>query len=219
MPKCSYAAARKFSAARGANQQLAPQQERLDLVDQRVGREVHRVGHRLDAHRTADKDAANRFEILPILRIEPQRVDALHRQGVAGDGKRDLPVGPALGVIADPAEPIVRQPGRAAAAAGDFRRRVVDDLHPQLLRVAADDLRQLLDRVEVQVLPDYEAVAQRRREQTAAGGGPDERERAERHVDDPRVHPLAERQVDAKILHRRIQETPRPPSAGDGFHR
>ena len=35
---------------------------------------------------------------------------------------------------------------------------------------------------------------------------PDQRERAQRHVDRPRVDPLAQQNVDAKILHRRIEE-------------
>ena len=71
-------------------------------------------------------------------------------QGVAGDGKRDPAVGLALGVIANPAQAVVGQPGRAAAASGDFLGRGIDDLHPQFLGVAPDDLGQFLDRVEIQ---------------------------------------------------------------------
>ena len=56
------------------------------------------------------------------------------------------------------------------------------------------------------MLPHLKPVAERGREQPGAGGGPDQRERPQRHVDRPGVDPLAERQVDAKILHRRIQK-------------
>ena len=56
------------------------------------------------------------------------------------------------------------------------------------------------------MLADREAIAQRRREQTAASRRADDRHRAELHVDRAGVHALAERDVDPKILHRRVHE-------------
>ena len=83
--------------------------------------------------------------------------------------------------------------------------RVVD-LDAQLGGVAADDLGQLVDAVELEVLADLEAVAKRGREQAAAGGRADQRERPQLHVDRAGAGPFAERDVDAKILHRRVHE-------------
>ena len=49
-------------------------------------------------------------------------------------------------------------------------------------------------------------IAQRRGNQAGARRGPDQRERPQRHVDRPGIHPFAQRDVDPKILHRRIEE-------------
>ena len=57
------------------------------------------------------------------------------------------------------------------------------------------------------MLAHLKSVAERGREQTGSGGGANQREWAKLHVDDPRVYALAEGQVDAKVLHRRIQNS------------
>ena len=76
----------------------------------------------------------------------------------------------------------------------------------QLARVDAHDLRQFLDAVELQVFVHLEAVAHRAGQHAAARGGADEREVLEVHRDGAGVDALAEHDVDAEILHRRIDE-------------
>ena len=71
-----------------------------------------------------------------------------------------MPSALAGGVVADPAEAVVGDARRAAAADGDLGGGLVVELDPQLGGVAADDLGQLLDAVEIEVLADLEAVAQ-----------------------------------------------------------
>ena len=121
-------------------------------------------------------------------------------------GGRDPAVGFAGGIVADPAEPIVGQSRRAAAAAGDLVGGLVVDRHLQLRGIARDDLGQLLHGVKIEVLAHVKPIAQRGREQAGAGRGADQRERLERHVDRAGVHPFAQQDVDAKVLHRRIEE-------------
>ncbi len=110
--------------ARRSDGQFASEQKRLDFVDQRIGRKVHCVGNRFDADRSSGKHPGNGLQIASVLGVEPQGVDALHVQGIPGHGNGDLAVGPALGIIANPAETIVGQPGRASAASGDFFGRL-----------------------------------------------------------------------------------------------
>ena len=131
---------RQSPAARRSHHQLAPQQEWLDLVDKRVWREVHGMGDRFDANRPAAEHAGDSFQILAVLLIEAQGVDPLHFQGIAGDRQADAAIGPGQGVVADPAEAVVGQSRRAAAAPGDLVGGPVGDLDPQLGRIAADDL-------------------------------------------------------------------------------
>ena len=88
---------RQSPAPRRSHHQFAPQQIRLDLVDQRVGRKVHGVGHGLHAHRPADEYPGDRLQIFPVLGVEAQRVDALHFQGIAGHRQADLAVGSGSG--------------------------------------------------------------------------------------------------------------------------
>ncbi len=59
------------STARGANNQFGSQQERFDLIDQRVGRNIHGVRDGFDSGWPTAKDADQRFDVTPILRSSP----------------------------------------------------------------------------------------------------------------------------------------------------
>ena len=151
---------RQPAAARRADDKLPAEQERLDLVDQRVGGQIQRVGNRFHPHRTAAEDPGDRLQVLAILRIEAQPVDAQHVQPVAGDRQGNPPVGTAQGIVADPAEAIVGQPRRAAAAEGNFPGGVVVGLDLEFPHIAGHDFGQLLDAVKIEVLAHLKAVAQ-----------------------------------------------------------
>ena len=56
------------------------------------------------------------------------------------------------------------------------------------------------------MLPHLEAVAQRRGEQPRACRGADQREGPQRHVDRAGVDAFAQGNVDAEVLHRRVEE-------------
>ena len=84
----------------------------------------------------------------------------------------------------------------ASSVIGVFSLRGVD----------ADDLGQFLDGVELQMLVHLEAVAHRAGQHAAARRRADQRESLQVHRDRAGVDALAEHDVDAKILHRRVDE-------------
>ena len=87
------------------------------------------------------------------------------------------------------------------------------------MRVAAHDLGQLFDGIEAQMLAVTEPLPEWAGQHPGPGRGADQRERFERHVERPRVDPLAQDDVDAKILHRRIEKFLDRLGECDGFRR
>ena len=187
--------------------ELLAQQVRLDLVAQRVRRQVHGGGQRLDAGRAALEDADQRFQIAAVLLVQPVAIDLGHVQGGAGHVEGDRAVGLAGGVVARPPQARVGDARRAAAAAGQFQGGVVGDG-----RVAAcGALMRTISassstRVELQVLVHLEAVAHRAGQHAAARRGADQRELLQLHRDRAGVDALAQHDVDPEILHRRVDE-------------
>ncbi len=68
-----------------------------------------------------------------------------------------------------------------------------------------DDALEILHPVELQSLHDAEAVAQRRGQKPGAGRRADQGEGRQVQLDRARRRPLADHDVELKILHRRIQ--------------
>src|SRR5579884_2459809 len=110
-----------------------------------------------------------------------------------------------MGEIADPAKQAACNARSPAGSASDLARAVVGEVDPQQPRRAANDLLELLDRVEVEPYGYSEAVAQRRREQPLPGSRADQREA--RQLDPYRAGrwPFADHQVERPVLHRRIE--------------
>jgi len=75
-------------------------------------------------------------------------------QRVTRDRQGDVPFVLACGIVANPAQAIVREPRRAAAPLGDLVGRVVVDPDLQLRRIPANDLRQFGDRIKVEMLAE-----------------------------------------------------------------
>ena len=65
---------------------------------------------------------------------------------------------------------------------------------------------EVLHRVEVEVMEDPEALAQRRAEHAGPGGGADQGEGPERDTHGAGVEPLVDHEVDREILHRRVEQ-------------
>src|SRR5688500_9506653 len=67
---------RELAAARCADDQLGPQEKRLDLIDERIEGRVHRMSDGLDAGWSTVEHPPNGFEIFAVLRVETKLVDA-----------------------------------------------------------------------------------------------------------------------------------------------
>ncbi len=80
------------------------------------------------------------------------------------------------------------------------------DLRLENRRRAVHDPRELDFGVEIQVMEDPEALAQRRREHAGARRRRDEREGPERVLERAGVEPLVDDEVDGEVFHRRIQK-------------
>ena len=118
----------------------------------------------------------------------------------------DLTVGAGGRVVADPAEAGVGQARGPSTPPGQFPGGVFGDGRLELGGVDRDDFGQIVDVVIFEVLVHVEAVAERSGEHAAAGGRADDGEFLERQVDRPGRHPLAEDDVDAEVLHHRVDE-------------
>ncbi|MNT08824.1 hypothetical protein D3C72_1435780 [compost metagenome] len=110
-----------------------------------------------------------------------------------------------LGVIAHTAQQAVGDTWSATRAARDLPCPVGGAVDGQDGGRATHDAGQLFDAVELQALDDTEAVAQRRGQQTGAGGGADQGERRQIDLDRARRRALADHDVDLEIFHRRVQ--------------
>ena len=118
-----------------------------------------------------------------------------------GDGA----VGAHLGEVAHPAQQAQRDTRRAAAAAGDLGDAVGRDRHLQQAGGAAHDLLHRRQLVEVEAVDRAEAGAQRRGHQRQPGRRADQREARQLQADVARARPLADDDVERKVLHRRVE--------------
>ena len=129
-----------------------------------------------------------------------------HVQRPARRAARDFAVFLHLGKIAHPPQQPVGDARRAARAAGDFPRAFRADLKTEDAGRARDDSRQFVDAVEIQPLHDAETVAQGRREQSGAGGRPDQSERRQIEFDRARRGPFADHDVQLIVFHGRVED-------------
>ena len=110
-----------------------------------------------------------------------------------------------MGEIADPAKQPPGDARRPARAARDLVRALLGQVGAEQSSSAADDLLELLHRVEVEPHRNAETVAQRRRQQPLPGRRTDQREAREVDPHRARRRPLADHQVERAVLHRRIE--------------
>ena len=110
------------------------------------------------------------------------------------------------GEIADAAQQPHRDARRAAGAAGDLGGAVGGQIERQDAGTARQDLRQLGSLIKQQPQRNAETLAQRPGDQPRAGRRADQRERRQVDADRARARPLADDQVELKILHRRVED-------------
>ena len=96
--------------------------------------------------------------------------------------------------------------GRAAGALGDLVRAILGHGEAHDARAALHDEFELLDGVEVEADGDAETVAKRRREEARPRRRADEREFRKIDLDRARRRPLADHEIELKILHRGVED-------------
>ena len=135
----------------------------------------------------------------------PCSIDAELVERLARDGPGDAALRAHLCVIAHPAQQAIGDARRAPAALRHFHSPIVFERDGEDLRRAMQNFRQIFRRVELQPVHDAEARPQRRGHQPRARGRSDQRETIQLKWMDSRARALPDDQVDAVILHRRIQ--------------
>src|SRR5262249_20034399 len=148
---------------RRAHHEADFQKIRLHQLRERLGLVVDRRRDGLDPDGTPAvvlDDGGQETSIQP---VEAAAVHTLFVERVASDRGRDDAVARHLGVIADPAQQTIHDPRRAARAPGDLTGSSRLDLRAEDLGRAEHDAGQLGLRIEVEVVEDPEALAERRR--------------------------------------------------------
>ena len=107
--------------------------------------------------------------------------------------------------VAHPAQQPVGDAGRAAGAQRDLAHGVLVGVDAEQPGRAVQDRHEVGGGVVVEVAGEAEAVAQRRRQQPRAGGGPDDGEGRQLERDRGRARPLADDDVDPEVLHREVE--------------
>ena len=137
--------------------------------------------------------------------LEPVLVDLQQVERLVGDPGRDRTFVAHLGDVAHAAQDAVGDARRAARAPGDLLGGLVGDLDGEDARRAPDDAGELVGLVVVEPEGHPEAVAERRRQQARARRRADEREGRQVERERARRRALADDDVDAEVLERRVE--------------
>ena len=190
------------------------QQIRLHHFLQRLRLFIQRRGQGLDADRAAPVDRRDRPQKIPIQGIEPMIVHAFKREGLGRHSFGDHPIRPHLSVVAHAPQQPVGDARGAARPARDRRRAILRDGDAQDRGRSPHHHDQIVYREEVQMVEDPKTFAQRGRQQPRPRRRADHGKRPELVSQGAGVRTLFDHEVDAEVLHRRIQEllnSPRQP--------
>src|SRR5579885_2601867 len=166
---------------------------------------AERGSERANANRAASVLIQQREHQVAVHFIEAIFIHAKHFQRLLRDGLCDAAIGADFGEVARAAEQPVGDARRSAAAAGDFLAAGLIHFDIQDLRRTANDDKQIFRLIKIEPMNDAESRAKRRGDEASARGGADQREMAERKRMNTRTGPLADDEIDAKILNGRIE--------------
>ena len=133
-------------------------------------------------------------------------VDLQGAEGLVGHLRRDDAVGLHLGIVPDPPEHAVGDPGGSPAPPGNLIGSVRHDIHPQNASGPGDDPGQLFRSVELQPQCHAEAIPQGGGELPRPGGGADEGEMGQVQADGVGAGPLPHDDVQGVVLHGGVQD-------------
>src|SRR5262245_29679122 len=191
---------------RGALQEPALDEERLEHVLDRVALLADRVREVIDSDRPAAEFLHHRAGELAIHDVEANLVDVEHRERRVGHVAGNHAVCLHLRIVAHAPQQAIRDARGAARAGGDLERALGGDLDREELRRPVHDPSDLLGGIELEPGDDAEAVPQRIGEHPGAGRRADERERREVELHRARGRAFADHDVDLIILERRVED-------------
>src|SRR5262245_14183326 len=136
------------------------QQEGLDHFREGLRFIVDGRGDRLESDRAAAVLFDDRHEEAAVEAVETGCIHALHTEGVDSGSCRSDPVAPDLAVVADATQQPVGDPRGAARPARDGLGARRLDGGPEDRSRAHDDRGEILDRVEIEMVEDAEALSE-----------------------------------------------------------
>ena len=197
---------RRLAAGGRTDEEADLEQEGLDHLGQGLGLVIDGRRDGLEPDGAAAvllDDGAEEAAIEP---VEAGRVHALAVERVDGPRGRYHAAALDLDVVSHPAQEPVGDPRRPARALGDRGGAIGLDVGAQNGRRAGDDGLELLQRIEVEVVEDPEALAERRGQHPRPRGRAHHGEGAERDAHGPGVETLVHDEVDREVLHRRVEQ-------------
>ena len=162
-------------------------------------------GNGANAHRTATELVDDGGENLVVYLVKTILVDVQRLQSHLSDVVSDGAITLHLGKIAHSSQQGVGDTRRTTRAARDFHSSLILDRHLQEHGTTLDNLLQCLWVIILQVQIDAETGTQWGGKQAAASGGSHQRKRIEIYLDAASGWSLVYHDVDAIILHRRIE--------------
>src|SRR5438874_12133837 len=193
------------AALRSALQVTPHDQVRLVDFFQRVRFLSHRDRQRTQAYRAAGKFRDDRLQNALIHFVEPIFVDFQNRERLVRNASANSSVTADLSKVAYPAEQIICDAWRSAAAPGDLKRAALLNFYVQQTGGANHDLLQVFGIVIVQPLAHRKTRKQRSSQQTAARRGADQGKAWQLEADTASVRSLIDDDIEFEIFHRRIK--------------
>src|SRR6266545_5817752 len=195
---------RDAPARRAGEVPLAHEEGLVDVLD-RVALLADRRGDRVDPHRAAAERVEDDGEDAAVHRVEPPLVHLEPRERRVHDRLREPAVALDLREVAGPLQEPDGDARRSARAPRELLGPGGLDGERELRRRAHRDLVQLRRLVVAEPLLDREAVPERRREEARARRRAHEGEPLELHLHRLRPDAGAEDDVEAEVLHRRVE--------------
>src|SRR5262245_22278396 len=197
---------RQHPAARRAVHEPLLDEVGLDDLLDGVARLRQRRRDGFDADRTAAEIDGDGAEISVVHGIKTAAVDLELEQGAVGKIAIDQSRPGDGSEIAQSAHQAAGNARRAARAPRHLAGPVLAHFNAEHPAAAAHDREQLVIAVDFEPDLNAEAVAQRRGEETGAGGGADQGETGKLDADRPGGRAFADDQVELEVLHCRVED-------------
>ncbi len=194
------------AATAGALEKAYLKKVRFDHIDESVDFFVEGGAEGLDADRATMIIINDHFQEFSIESVEADGIDTFSLESDSSGIEIDLAITLNGGEIANAAKESIGDTRGTSRAAGDFVGGIIGDFHVEKFGGTGDDFLEFLRGIEIDMIVQAEAVAQRGREKSGAGGGADEGESFQRDIYDFGEGAFIHDEIDFEILHGGIDE-------------